>query len=61
MAARAVCRSLKTWTDQLDLIDSQSNNVEEAAKGKAAGKAWYKTMISHTDYTEFENFTKWLM
>ena len=33
---------------------------EEASKVKAAGKAWYKTMISDSDYTEFENFTKWL-
>ncbi|XP_058110086.1 large ribosomal subunit protein uL4-like [Magnolia sinica] len=27
---------------------------------KAAGKAWYETMISDSDYTEFENFSKWL-
>jgi len=27
---------------------------------KAAGKAWYKTMVSDSDYTEFENFSKWL-
>lgn len=33
---------------------------EELAAAKAAGKAWYKTMISDSDYTEFENFTKWL-
>ncbi|XP_020577186.1 60S ribosomal protein L4-1-like [Phalaenopsis equestris] len=33
---------------------------EEAAKVKAAGSAWYKTMISDSDYTEFENFSKWL-
>lgn len=33
---------------------------EEASAIKAAGKAWYKTMISDSDYTEFENFTKWL-
>jgi hypothetical protein len=33
---------------------------EEAAAIKAAGKAWYQTMISDSDYTEFENFTKWL-
>eukprot|EP00270_Netrium_digitus_P006771 TRINITY_DN194_c0_g1_i2.p1 TRINITY_DN194_c0_g1~~TRINITY_DN194_c0_g1_i2.p1 ORF type:complete len:378 (+),score=100.11 TRINITY_DN194_c0_g1_i2:73-1134(+) len=29
-------------------------------KVKEAGKAWYKTMISDSDYTEFENFSKWL-
>ncbi|VVB12998.1 unnamed protein product [Arabis nemorensis] len=33
---------------------------EEAQAIKAAGKAWYKTMISDSDYTEFDNFTKWL-
>ncbi|EMS57823.1 60S ribosomal protein L4-1 [Triticum urartu] len=33
---------------------------EEAAKVKAAGKAWYKTMISDSDYTEFDVFSKWL-
>ncbi|KDP29064.1 hypothetical protein JCGZ_16453 [Jatropha curcas] len=33
---------------------------EEAAAIKAAGKAWYQTMISDSDYTEFENFSKWL-
>ena len=27
---------------------------------KAAGEAWYKTMISDSDYTEFEIFGKWL-
>ncbi|CAD6272470.1 unnamed protein product [Miscanthus lutarioriparius] len=60
MAVGQFAAAQKTWTDQLDLIDSQSNGVEEAAKVKAAGKAWYKTMISDSDYTEFENFTKWL-
>jgi len=25
-----------------------------------ANKAWYKTMVSDSDYTEFENFSKWL-
>uniref|UniRef100_A0A2N9G6N5 Large ribosomal subunit protein uL4 C-terminal domain-containing protein n=1 Tax=Fagus sylvatica TaxID=28930 RepID=A0A2N9G6N5_FAGSY len=33
---------------------------EEATAIKAAGKAWYQTMISDSDYTEFDNFTKWL-
>ncbi len=27
---------------------------------KKAGSAWYKTMVSDSEYTEFENFTKWL-
>lgn len=30
------------------------------AKSKAAGAAWYKTMISESDYTEFDIFSKWL-
>ncbi|MBA0742897.1 hypothetical protein Gogos_015907 [Gossypium gossypioides] len=33
---------------------------EEATAIKSAGKAWYQTMISDSDYTEFENFSKWL-
>ncbi|KAL8129777.1 hypothetical protein V2J09_018932 [Rumex salicifolius] len=33
---------------------------EEQAAIKASGKSFYKTMISDSDYTEFENFTKWL-
>ncbi|KAK1315507.1 60S ribosomal protein L4 [Acorus calamus] len=35
-------------------------SMEEAATIKAARRAWYKTMISNRDYTEFENFSKWL-
>jgi hypothetical protein len=30
------------------------------ASDKAAGKAWYKTMVTDSDYTEFKNFSKWL-
>uniref|UniRef100_M4EZ32 Large ribosomal subunit protein uL4 C-terminal domain-containing protein n=1 Tax=Brassica campestris TaxID=3711 RepID=M4EZ32_BRACM len=33
---------------------------EEALAIKAAGKSWYQTMVSDSDYTEFDNFTKWL-
>ncbi|KMZ63961.1 60S ribosomal protein L4/L1 [Zostera marina] len=35
-------------------------SMEEVARIKAAGKAYYKTMISDSDYTEFDVFTKWL-
>ncbi|KAF7061505.1 hypothetical protein CFC21_068195 [Triticum aestivum] len=35
-------------------------SAEEASKIKAAGKAWYQTMISDSDYTEFDVFSKWL-
>ncbi|PQM37717.1 hypothetical protein Pyn_22392 [Prunus yedoensis var. nudiflora] len=53
----------KTVQD-LDEQCLKSNNdkkmLEEASTIKAAGKAWYQTMISDSDYTEFDNFTKWL-
>ena len=33
---------------------------EELSTIKASGRAFYKTMISDSDYTEFDVFTKWL-
>jgi len=33
---------------------------EVDAATKAAGEAWYQTMISESDYTEFDIFQKWL-
>jgi large subunit ribosomal protein L4e len=33
---------------------------EKDPKVKEAGQAWYKTMISESDYTEFDIFSKWL-
>ncbi|ESW34710.1 hypothetical protein PHAVU_001G174300 [Phaseolus vulgaris] len=43
-------------------LDQKRNNVskEEASAIRAAGKAWYQTMVSDSDYTEFDNFSKWL-
>ncbi|RDY13862.1 60S ribosomal protein L4-1, partial [Mucuna pruriens] len=43
-------------------LDKKRNAVskEEASRIQAAGKAWYHTMVSDSDYTEFDNFTKWL-
>ncbi|XP_023528888.1 60S ribosomal protein L4-like [Cucurbita pepo subsp. pepo] len=43
-------------------LDKKRNIIpkEDATAVKAAGKAWYQTMISDSDYTEFENFSKWL-
>lgn len=35
-------------------------NQEELSTIKASGRAFYKTMISDSDYTEFDVFTKWL-
>jgi hypothetical protein len=34
--------------------------TEDKELAKKAGSAWYKTMVSDSEYTEFENFTKWL-
>ncbi|XP_047970305.1 60S ribosomal protein L4-like [Salvia hispanica] len=45
-----------------DMIDKKRKPItkEEASAINSASKSWYKTMISDSDYTEFENFTKWL-
>ncbi|KAM0873091.1 hypothetical protein ACQ4PT_038286 [Festuca glaucescens] len=53
-AARVKARKEKIASKRTKL------SPEEAAKVKAAGKAWYKTMISDSDYTEFDVFSKWL-
>ncbi len=34
--------------------------MEDKEAVKKAGAEWYKTMVSDSEYTEFENFTKWL-
>ncbi|XP_066389538.1 large ribosomal subunit protein uL4z-like [Miscanthus floridulus] len=59
MATLAEAARVKARKEKLDSKRTKLR-PEEAAKVKAAGKAWYKTMISDSDYTEFENFTKWL-
>ncbi|KAG0541877.1 hypothetical protein BDA96_02G054200 [Sorghum bicolor] len=59
MATLAEAARVKARKEKLDSKRTKLS-PEEAAKVKAAGKAWYKTMISDSDYTEFENFTKWL-
>ncbi|EPS62516.1 hypothetical protein M569_12275, partial [Genlisea aurea] len=44
-------------------LDKKRKNVltkEEASAIKASGRAFHKTMISDSDYTEFDNFSKWL-
>ncbi|XP_009592380.1 large ribosomal subunit protein uL4 [Nicotiana tabacum] len=33
---------------------------EEASSIRSASHSWYKTMISDSDYAEFDNFSKWL-
>ncbi|KAH7866099.1 hypothetical protein Vadar_015553 [Vaccinium darrowii] len=59
MALLAEAQRVKSKKEKLDAKRKQISK-EEATTIKAAGKAWYKTMISDSDYTEFENFTKWL-
>uniref|UniRef100_A0A0E0KK63 ENT domain-containing protein n=1 Tax=Oryza punctata TaxID=4537 RepID=A0A0E0KK63_ORYPU len=59
MAALAEAARVKARTEKLDSKRTKLS-PEESSKIKAAGKAWYKTMISDSDYTEFENFSKWL-
>ncbi|KAK1296023.1 60S ribosomal protein L4 [Acorus calamus] len=59
MSLLAEAQRVKAKTEKLDKKRNQLPK-EEAAAIKAAGKAWYKTMISDSDYTEFENFSKWL-
>ncbi|KAE9447898.1 hypothetical protein C3L33_20208, partial [Rhododendron williamsianum] len=58
MALLAEAQRVKSKKEKLDQKRKQIS--KEATTIKAAGKAWYKTMISDSDYTEFENFTKWL-
>lgn len=59
MALLAEKQRVKAKQEKVDKKRSPLTK-EEAAKVKAAGSAWYKTMISDSDYTEFENFSKWL-
>lgn len=59
MALLAEAQRVKSKKEKLDTKRKQISK-EEATTIKAAGKAWYQTMISDSDYTEFENFTKWL-
>ncbi|KAK9154158.1 hypothetical protein Sjap_001638 [Stephania japonica] len=59
MALLAEAERVKAKKEKLDKKRTAIPK-EEAAAIKAAGKAWYQTMISDSDYTEFENFSKWL-
>lgn len=60
MALLAEEQRVKAKKEKLDKKRKPITEVEAAAAIKAAGKSWYKTMISDSDYTEFENFSKWL-
>ncbi|KAG7960251.1 hypothetical protein I3843_10G114000 [Carya illinoinensis] len=59
MALLAEAERVKSKKEKLDK-KRKPITKEEAVAIKSAGKAWYQTMISDSDYTEFENFTKWL-
>ncbi|KAL6138639.1 hypothetical protein ACLB2K_063919 [Fragaria x ananassa] len=58
MALLAEEHRLKSKKEKLE--QKRKVTKEEATKIKAAGKAWYQTMISDSDYTEFDVFQKWL-
>ncbi|CAN0863400.1 60S ribosomal protein L4-1 [Linum grandiflorum] len=59
MSLLAEAQRVKSKKEKLDQKRTPISK-EEAAKIKAAGKAWYQTMISESDYTEFDIFAKWL-
>ncbi|KAJ0534717.1 putative ribosomal protein L4/L1e [Helianthus annuus] len=59
MAVLAEEQRKKAKKEKLD-SKRQPISKEESAKIKAASKSWYKTMISDSDYAEFDVFTKWL-
>ncbi|XP_051132311.1 60S ribosomal protein L4-1 [Andrographis paniculata] len=59
MALLAEAQRVKAKQEKLSKKRKQISK-EEATAIQSAGKAWYKTMISDSDYTEFENFSKWL-
>ncbi|KAK4252519.1 hypothetical protein QN277_014510 [Acacia crassicarpa] len=58
-ALLAEAQRVKAKQEKLDK-KRKSLPKEEASAIRAAGKSWYHTMISDSDYTEFENFSKWL-
>ncbi|KAL6507952.1 60S ribosomal protein L4A [Orobanche gracilis] len=59
MALLAEAERVKAKKEKLDKRRKQITK-EEASAIQSAGKSWYKTMISDSEYTEFENFSKWL-
>eukprot|EP00850_Spirogloea_muscicola_P015819 SM000124S25951 [mRNA] locus=s124:356208:358301:+ [translate_table: standard] len=55
-------RQAKAKAEKIDAKRKVSKIGPEVDKETrlAAGKAWYKTMVSDSDYYEFEVFSKWL-
>ncbi|XP_020225369.1 60S ribosomal protein L4 [Cajanus cajan] len=58
MSLLAEAQRVKAKKEKLD--KKRKLSKEEASAIQAAGKAWYHTMVSDSDYTEFDNFSKWL-
>eukprot|EP00245_Coleochaete_scutata_P015385 TRINITY_DN6833_c0_g1_i1.p1 TRINITY_DN6833_c0_g1~~TRINITY_DN6833_c0_g1_i1.p1 ORF type:complete len:405 (+),score=101.36 TRINITY_DN6833_c0_g1_i1:99-1313(+) len=61
----ALLAQQRQMKDRATKLESARKGLKKEVKGekeaiKKAGEAFYKTMISDSDYTEFENFTKWL-
>ncbi|PKA65898.1 60S ribosomal protein L4-1 [Apostasia shenzhenica] len=59
MALQAEQQRVKARGEKLGKKRSQLTR-EEARKIEAAGRAWFETMITDGDYTEFDAFSKWL-
>lgn len=58
MALLAEAERVKARQEKLDKKRKEPKADKDVIK--AAGKSFYKTMVSDSDYTEFENFSKWL-
>ncbi|XP_027352051.1 60S ribosomal protein L4-like isoform X2 [Abrus precatorius] len=58
MSLLAEAQRVKAKKEKLD--KKRTTVSKEASAIKAAGKAWYQTMVSDSDYAEFDNFSKWL-
>ncbi|KAL3327855.1 hypothetical protein AABB24_035494 [Solanum stoloniferum] len=59
MSLLAEAQRVKAKKEKLDKKRHQITK-EEASAIRGASHSWYKTMISDSDYAEFDNFTKWL-
>nr|7QIW_F Chain F, Ribos_L4_asso_C domain-containing protein [Solanum lycopersicum]7QIZ_F Chain F, Ribos_L4_asso_C domain-containing protein [Solanum lycopersicum] len=59
MSLLAEAQRVKAKKEKLDK-KRHAITKEEASAIKGASHSWYKTMISDSDYAEFDNFTKWL-
>ncbi|KAL5545625.1 hypothetical protein UlMin_005312 [Ulmus minor] len=59
MSLLAEAQRVKAKKEKLDK-KRKPISKEEAQAIRAAGKSWYQTMISDSDYQEFDVFSKWL-